>query len=113
MPKKISAQNFGSRIKDRFPEETFQILSYSGTGNPLSVKCENCGQIITVSKAVNFLAKNKAYGCVNCHGLWRQREKKWDAKNKTILLNKPISSLAHTKYIVLLVRSVGQLGWEL
>lgn len=79
MPKKISAQNFSSRIKDRFPEETFQILSYSGTGNPLSVKCENCGQIITVSKAVNFLAKNKAYGCVNCHGLWRQREKKWDA----------------------------------
>ncbi len=78
MPKALSVEEFNSRIKNRFPQETFQILSYSGTGKPLSVKCQKCGQTITVSKAINFLAKNKAHGCVNCHGLWKEREKKWD-----------------------------------
>jgi len=78
MPKTLSVEEFDSRIKDRFPQEMFQILSYSGTGNPFSIKCQGCGQTITVSKAINFLAKNKAYGCVNCHGLWKDREKKWD-----------------------------------
>ena len=27
-------------------------------------------------KATNFLIHTKAHGCVNCHGLWREREKK-------------------------------------
>ena len=63
MPKTLSVEEFDSRIKDRFPQEMFQILSYSGTGNPFSIKCQGCGQTITVSKAINFLAKNKAYGC--------------------------------------------------
>lgn len=75
--KKVSMQEYSRRIQKRFPNESFSVLVYESLGKPAVVKCLNCGQEIHISKASNFLAKNKAYGCVNCHGLWRERSKKW------------------------------------
>lgn len=72
----IEQKEFEKRILNRFPEENFTIVEYHGANGFLRVKCETCNDIIEVNYAGNFLAKNKRYGCKNCHGLWREREKK-------------------------------------
>lgn len=74
MSKRITIEEFNRRIEQRFPLETFSIIGYEGTGKPAKFLCEKCKEIIEVSKAINFLAKNKRFGCKNCHGFWRERE---------------------------------------
>lgn len=73
---KITQEEFERRIKQRFPNEQFKILKYDSLGKEGIFQCENCKQEIKVNKANNFLAPTKAYGCVNCHGLWKEREEK-------------------------------------
>lgn len=74
--RKLTLEEVNKRIKIRFPEEEFEIIKFDGMGVPGEIKCLNCGEIIKVNKFSNFYAKNKCYGCVNCHGLWKNREKK-------------------------------------
>lgn len=76
MPKKLTKEDISLRLKQRFPEEEFEIVKYDGTGKPAIFRCKKCGKDIETSKAVNFFAKNKRYGCVNCYGLWRDRDEK-------------------------------------
>ena len=94
----ITKIEFEKRIKTRFPKEEFEIVDYTSLGKPLSIKCINCGKIISVSRASNFLAPNKVYGCVNCNGLWKQREKELDQlKEKYNILNTFVKE-THTYY---------------
>lgn len=72
--KKLSIQEMQERIAERFPEEHFEIIQFSGTAQPGKIKCLKCGQTIIINQFGNFLAKNKRFGCKNCHGLWRDRE---------------------------------------
>ena len=75
--KKLTMQELEQRIKERFPEEEFKIIEYNGsTAKPATLQCCTCGEYIHVSKFNNFLIHTKAYGCKNCHGLWRERERK-------------------------------------
>lgn len=76
---KFTKEDFEKKIKERFPEEEFTILNFEGTAKPFSVKCEKCGETIEVSRANNFLAPNKRFGCKNCHGLHHERERKLKA----------------------------------
>lgn len=76
---KITIDEFKHRIKERFPEENFEVLEYDSLGKPAIIQCMQCGEKISVSKATNFLIHTKVYGCVNCHGLWREREEKLKA----------------------------------
>lgn len=71
---KIDRIEFEKRVLQRFPEEEFNVVEYDSLGKPLIIQCLNCEQDIKVSKAVNFLAKNKVNGCVGCKGLWLERE---------------------------------------
>ena len=64
--KPISKEEFEKRIKNRFPEEKFEVQDFNGLGKPAVIKCLNCGRIIEVSKASNFLIYSKAQGCKNC-----------------------------------------------
>lgn len=73
---KLSQKNFEERIKKRFPLETFKILSYDSLGQPLVIQCSGCQNFISISKASNFLAPNKRFGCVKCHGFYLEREEK-------------------------------------
>ena len=75
----IKQIEFEGRIKKRFPEENFTIIEYNGAGRLLKIQCDKCKNIIEVNSASNFLAKNKRYGCKNCHGLWKERENKLEA----------------------------------
>lgn len=75
---KIKQKEFEKRIKVRFPTENFTILHYESLGKPAIIKCNVCQTEIQISKANNFLAPSKVFGCKNCHGLWKQREEKLD-----------------------------------
>lgn len=70
---KISREVFEQRIQQRFPEETFRVIEYSSIGEKARIQCLRCNTIIDVSKANNFLAPNKVFGCVSCHGLHIKR----------------------------------------
>lgn len=72
----IKEEEFEKRIKDRFPQEEFVLLEYSGTGQPCKIQCNNCQFIYEIKRAINFLAPTKAHGCVHCYGLWKEREQR-------------------------------------
>lgn len=74
---KLTQKEFEDRIANRFPQETFVVVSYSGIGSPGEIRCASCGQIISVGRAGNFLAKNKVFGCRSCHDCRWGREVKW------------------------------------
>ena len=100
MSRRITKEEFNNRIKKRFPQETFTIIKFEGMGVEGIFKCDHCGKEIIVSKASNFLAPNKKYGCVNCHGLWQQREKKLQKlKEKYDILSTSVHN-THTYYKV-------------
>lgn len=75
MAKKITLEEFKERVKNRFPTESFTILHYVKSGAPLDIQCDTCKTVYHISAAGNFLAPNKRFGCVNCHGFWKEREK--------------------------------------
>ena len=97
--KKIPLKEYERRIKERFPEESFTVLEYQSLGKPVKILCNNCGKEITVKVANNFLAKNKAYGCVNCHGLWKQRNKKWEQILQRYIVKQIGVSNTHKRYL--------------
>ena len=72
--KRVTFEELNRRIKERFPEEEFEIIQYETLGKPGKIKCLNCGKTIEINKFSNFFAKNKRYGCKNCHGLWKKRQ---------------------------------------
>lgn len=76
MARKITLEEAEERIRVRFPTERFEIIQYHSMRNPGIIKCLSCGQEIKINSISNFFAPTKAYGCVNCHGLWKQREEK-------------------------------------
>lgn len=98
--RKITLEEFEQRIKNRFPTESFKIINYQSLGQPLDIQCEACKQIIHVSQASNFLIHSKVYGCKNCHGLWRQREKDLQELQKYYIIVKTEVKNTHTYYTV-------------
>lgn len=100
MSRKITKLELEERIKQRFPEEKFEIIKFDGMGKEGQFKCLGCNEIIKVNKAANFLAPSKAYGCKNCHGLWKEREKKIELiKEKYDILYTYVKE-SHTYYHV-------------
>ena len=56
---RVSEEEYARRIKERFPLEDFEILQYESLGQQAVLLCKQCQNKIEVSKATNFLAKNK------------------------------------------------------
>lgn len=69
MSKKISEDEFYKRVKDKYPNENFEIIEYTTMSNPLKIRCNSCNQILCYPQAKNFLVKNKKFGCSDCNGL--------------------------------------------
>ena len=98
--KKISEQDFSLRIKERFPKESFIIIKYSSLGESAIIQCKNCKNNIEISKANNFLAKNKRYGCKECYGLQKERQKFLNLlQEKYKILSTSIKN-SHTYYLI-------------
>lgn len=98
MAKAVTIQELNQRLKARFPTEQFTIKQYSGLGKPAIFTCERCHQDITVNKASNFFAKNKVFGCKNCNGLWRQRDKNIELLKEKYDIIKTFIKDSHTHY---------------
>lgn len=96
---RVTQEIFEDRIKKRFPSENFKIINYINSNQPLTIQCLKCKQIIQVSVASNFLEKNKAYGCKNCNGLWREREKKLAALQEKYDIIQTYVKDTHTYYV--------------
>ena len=73
--KKLSIDEIKQRIKIRFPDENFTIIEYTSLGKPLKIQCDKCKKIYIINKASNFFCATKAHGCVNCYGLWKEKER--------------------------------------
>lgn len=69
MAKKITQEEFETRIKEHYPTESFEIIEYTTTSNPLKIRCNSCKKILEYPQAKNFLAKNKRAGCIDCAGI--------------------------------------------
>lgn len=96
--KPLTIEEIQRRIQCRFPEESFTLIQYESLGKPGIVKCNNCNELISINKFSNFFAKTKAYGCKNCHGLWRKREQIINQlKEKYDILNTFVKD-THTYY---------------
>ena len=74
--KKITIEEAEQRIKERFPTENFKIIKYTKWTGHGEVQCLKCNEIIKINSLSNFVIYSKAYGCKNCNGLWKEREKK-------------------------------------
>ena len=98
--KAITQPEFEQRIRKRFPEESFTVIQYHSIGKPAIFQCNTCGEKIEVSTANNFLAPTKAYGCKNCHGLWRQREQNLEKLKEKYDIIKTEVKDTHTYYTV-------------
>lgn len=72
---KISLEEYKRRIKERFPNEDFEVLLYTSLGQPAKLRCKNCEKIIEVSKATNFIIHTKHYGCSECQSLLVKKRK--------------------------------------
>lgn len=98
--KPITKEEIIIRIKNRFPEENFEVIEYTSMGKKGKVKCCQCGNIIEITKFSNFFASSKAYGCVNCHGLHIKREQQLNLLREHYDIIKTYVHNTHTHYIV-------------
>ena len=53
------------RLKEKYPNENFEVLEYTRMKDKAKVKCLSCGEIYE-SKAENFLRKTKVSLCTKC-----------------------------------------------
>lgn len=97
---KIDLKELERRIKVRYPDEDFTVIQYESLGKPGIVKCNNCGKEISVSKMTNFFVKTKPHGCVNCYGLWKERDRKIEEIKELydIISTKVVNT--HTHYTI-------------
>lgn len=76
MVRKIDITEVKRRIKEKFPDEEFEIVNYESLGMPGDVRCCNCNKIIHINKFSNFLAPSKRVGCSSCQSEYVIRRKK-------------------------------------
>lgn len=78
--RKLTISEIQERIKNRFPDEEFEIITYTSLGDFGSVKCCNCGKIIDINKFSNFFAPSKKYGCSACQSEFTAKREEGMAK---------------------------------
>ena len=62
----LKMNNLEKRIKEKFPEENLEVISYKKAILPASIQCKTCGNIYTLQRAESFYLKNKKCVCTNC-----------------------------------------------
>lgn len=69
------------RLKEKYPNEKFEVLNYTRMKDNATVKCLTCGKIYT-QKAENFLRKTKVSLCTDCGMKQHFKNKYQDKINK-------------------------------
>lgn len=60
-------EHFQNKLKEKYPNEDFKVLTYINTFSPATVKCRSCGNEYTCSRASNFYSKKKKCLCPLCN----------------------------------------------
>lgn len=67
MALKITKKEMENRLRNKFPNEDFEIIEYSVQERPGQIKCNKCGSIIYVSSFRSIIsAKKKRFLCRKC-----------------------------------------------
>ena len=75
---KYTKETFYQELKQRFPDNEFEILEYSGTFKPIKYRCLKCGRIIEKNRA-SHLYENKSL-CQHCYSPHHSKIRKWIIK---------------------------------
>lgn len=62
----VSKEEISNRIKERFPNQLFELIQYTGVTKSVTIKCLNCNEERTYSNCRNLLStgeKSKKYLC--------------------------------------------------
>lgn len=63
---KKKLERYKQSLKDRFPQDSLEVITFSGQDKPGSVKCINCGEIYSYSTMSNSLTKTRNVFCSKC-----------------------------------------------
>lgn len=94
--KKLSQKEFEEKLNKLYPNHQLEIINYTCSTKPLTVKCKNCGKINTVSKAVNFLRRTTYCDCQPklCVNKYIEEINKILSQNKNLILLSPIKTVS-------------------
>ena len=84
----ISIEEVIQRIKNRFPDQPFEILTYTQMTKPFTIRCLKCGKDKTYSSCKNFLnagSKARNFLC-NCYNKENNLTKHYKNKEQILQL---------------------------
>lgn len=61
--KKLTQEEFKEKLDKLYPNHQLEIINFTCSTGPLTVKCNNCGKINTITKATNFLRRTTYCDC--------------------------------------------------
>ena len=59
-------QNFINNLQKLFPEDEIEIIEFTTTKKPCTLKCKKCGDIVHFIQAENVFSRKNFY-CKKCH----------------------------------------------
>lgn len=59
----VSKEDIINRTKNKFPNQSFEIVDYTRVTKPFTIKCLNCNRVRTFSSFNNFIGANKTNIC--------------------------------------------------
>lgn len=94
--KKLTQEEFNKKLDDTYPNHQLEILQFSHSTGPLTIKCKLCGKTVTVSKAVNFLRRKTWCDCQpkSCVNKYIEKIDEILKENKNLKLLSPIKTVS-------------------
>lgn len=65
--KKTMLAKFQKALKDRYPFDDLEIISFSHRSEPCDIKCKRCGTVFHFQRAAYALSKTREYFCSKCY----------------------------------------------
>lgn len=56
-------ESFQQKLKERFPDEEIEVITFNGVKNPCSFKCCKCNNIFNRKQAEILLTKGRKHLC--------------------------------------------------
>lgn len=66
MPKKITKQEFERRIREKFPDQGYEVITFDGICKPLIIKCLKCGRELSYRDGNSPLSNTNGI-CRHCY----------------------------------------------
>lgn len=95
----VSQDEICQRIKDKFPNQPFEIVEYTRVSKPFSIKCLKCGKITQYSSFNNYINSSRKGICF-CYNTDNKQAKHFSnlEKIKSYISNSPDMELVDFWY---------------